>query len=233
MKKQLAKFFLPILSLGAIIALVTVVGCSDANSPTTSYNDTPDALVAPNYSTSADFISSFGETADFSALEGNPTGNVKDGAGRDRNLRLIIRCLELNKDQMRKFNEIMIAFEECTKAAREAYRAAEKSIRERTKAAEREIKAQVEAGTLTREEARAKMKEITTAARAALQAAKEAYEQAIRACRERLFAAFEEILSSNPATGARQMEIWKQWLETGKIPCKDAKGREPRDSVKR
>ncbi|MBS1537739.1 MAG: hypothetical protein JST20_08335 [Bacteroidetes bacterium] len=223
MKNQLAKFFLPILGLGVVVALVTVVGCSNASSPATSYNDTPNSLIAPNYSTSEDVTSSFGDISDLSVLGDKPSGD----ANKERNPRLIIRCLELSRDQAGRFNEAMSAYERCVKSAREAYRAEEKSIRERTSAAEREIKAQVEAGTLTRDEARARMKEITTAARTALQAAKEAYTQSVRACRETLMSSIESILT--PA----QLEIWRKWLATGVIPCKEAKGREPRDSVKR
>ncbi|MBI3258015.1 MAG: hypothetical protein HYZ54_00810 [Ignavibacteriae bacterium] len=229
MKKQLAKILLPILSLGAVIALVTVIGCSNSNSPATSYNDTPNALVAPNYTTSADVVSLENEN-DFSVL--SVAGDDKRSTS-DRNPRLIIRCLELNKDQLRKFNEAMSDYEDCIRAAREAYRAAEKSIRERTSAAEREIKAQLKAGTITNEEARAKMKEIGTAARTALQAAKEEYEKAVRGCKDTLFASIEEILVNNPGTGAKQLEIWRNWVKTGKVPCADGKGREPRDSVKR
>lgn len=229
MKKQLAKFLLPILSLGAVIALVTVVGCSNSNSPATSYNDTPNSLVAPNYPISADVVS-FDNENEFSAM--SVAGDDKRSTG-DRNPRLIIRCLELNKDELRKFNEAMSAYEDCIKSAREAYRAAEKSIRERTSAAEREIKAQLKAGTITNDEARAKMKEIGTAARTALQAEKETYEQAVKGCRDTLFASIEETLTNNPGTGAKQMEIWRNWLKTGKVPCGEGKGREPRDSVKR
>lgn len=229
MKKHITRFFLSLSGIAAMVALVGVVGCSNADSPTTSYNDTPAALVAPNYTTSADaFI--FDDNSLMFALGDNPTGNTGGrgdaGVSRERNPRLIIRCLELDSTQRRQLEGFMKAYEDCVKAAREAYRAEEEAIRNRTRAAEREIKAQVEAGTMTRDEARAKMKEISTAARTALNAAREAANKAAADCKTTLMSSIESILRPG------QLEVWKKWLDTGIVPCKEKGPRETRDTIK-
>ncbi len=230
MKTRIAKFFLPFVSTAAILALVGVVGCSNVDSPTTSYNDTPASLVAPNYTTTAD-VFSFGDNSDMYALGDNPTGNSKEDRGngsvsRERNPRLIIRCLELDSSQRRQLEGFMKSYEECVKAAREAYRSEEEAIRNRTRAAEREIRAQVEAGTMTKDEARAKMKEISTAARTAINAAREAANKAAADCKTQLMASIESILKPG------QLEVWKKWLETGIVPCKEKGPRDVRDTIK-
>ena len=230
MKTRIAKLFMPFASVAAMLTLVGVVGCSNSDTPTTSYNDTPAALVAPNYNTSADAFM-FDDNSLMFALGDNPTGNSKDGRGdgavsRERNPRLIIRCLELDSTQRRQLEGFMRTYEDCVKASREAYRAEEEAIRNRTRAAEREIKAQVEAGTMTRDEARAKMKEITTAARAAINAAREAANKAAADCKTQLMASIESMLRPG------QLEIWKKWLETGIVPCKEKGPRDTRDTSK-
>ena len=229
MKKLVAKFFLPLLSISAMLALVGVVGCSNVDSPTTSYNDTPASLVAPNYATSTDEFSLNGNS-DFITFGDNPTNSSLDGKGgdavsRDRNPRMIIRCLELTAEQRGQFERLLKSYEDCIKAAREAYRAEEEAIRNRTRAAEREIRAQVEAGTMTKDEARAKMKEITTAARAAINAAREAATKAAAECKSQLMSSIEKILT--PA----QLEIWRKWLATGVVPCKEKGPRDVKDRV--
>ena len=228
MKKQIARFFLPLLSISAMVALVAVVGCSNADTPTSSYNDTPAALVAPNYGSSTDLFNT-NTNSDMFALGDNPTGNSEPGKGaaaRERNPRLIIRCLELTAEQRGQLEGFMKAYEDCVKAAREAYRAEEEAIRKRTRAAEREIRAQVEAGTMTKDEARAKMKEISTAARTALNAAREAANKAAADCKTQLMSSIESILRPG------QLEVWKRWLETGVVPCKEKGPRDTRDTIK-
>ncbi|MBU3698924.1 MAG: hypothetical protein FGM33_02785 [Candidatus Kapabacteria bacterium] len=114
----------------------------------------------------------------------------------------LLAALKLTPDQASQVETLLAAHKDCATAALEALRSAERAILDRAKAAREEAKAAVEAGTMTREEARKKMGEINKATREAIKnlPEREAARTALKACDDRFLTALRGILTETQIT---------------------------------
>jgi len=80
------------------------------------------------------------------------------------------------------------------------------------------IRADLKAGTITREEANAKVKALNERMKNATQEAEAKVRAAVKECMDRFFSRLESILTPE------QLALWNEWKRTGKSPC-------PKDSI--
>ena len=117
--------------------------------------------------------------------------------------------------------------EDCAKAVRDALRASEQALMEPFKAQRDEVKAKVEAGEITKDEARALVREINAAAREALKSNPEraAAQAALQACRDAFIAGLRAVLTPD------QIVVLDQWIaDPGAFGHgKDGKGKGDKD----
>lgn len=108
----------------------------------------------------------------------------------------LLGSLNLTPDQKAQVERMLAAHKDCATAALEALKTAERAILDRAKAAREEIKASVEAGTITREEARQKMRDLNKATREAIKnlPEREAARTALKACDDAFLARLGSIL---------------------------------------
>lgn len=111
----------------------------------------------------------------------------------------LLGALNLTPDQKAQVQELLAAHKDCATAALEALKAAERAILDRAKAAREEIKAGVEAGTVTREEARQQLRDLNKATREAIKnlPEREAARAALKECDDRFLAALRGILTED------------------------------------
>lgn len=114
----------------------------------------------------------------------------------------LIAALKLTPDQAAQVETLLAAHRDCAKAALEALKAAERTVLDAAKAAREEVKASVEAGTMTREEARQKVRDINKATREAIKnlPEREAARTALKACDDRFLTALRGILTETQIT---------------------------------
>lgn len=126
----------------------------------------------------------------------------------------LLRRLNLTDEQKAQVETLLASHNDCVKAALEALRAAEKAILDDARAQGEAIKAEAQAGTITREEARAKLRELNKATREALKAlpGREEARAAVKACDEAFIAGLREILDET------QTALLERWLASRKGP---------------
>jgi seryl-tRNA synthetase len=107
----------------------------------------------------------------------------------------------------------MMAQRECEKSAREQFQTELEPLRRAQKAAMDAIRADLKAGTITREEANAKVKALNERMKNATQEAEAKVRVAVKACMDRFFSRLESILTPE------QLALWNEWKRTGKSPC--------------
>lgn len=109
----------------------------------------------------------------------------------------LLAALNLSDEQKAMVARLQEAHKACATSALEALRAAERSILEKAKAQREALKAEVEAGTKTKEEARAAIREINAATREALKNLPEraAAREAMKACDDAFLNGLRRILT--------------------------------------
>jgi len=109
----------------------------------------------------------------------------------------LLAALKLNERQQGRVAELQEAHKACATAALEALRAAERAVLDAAKARVEAVKAEVAAGTKTKEEARAAIREINKATREALKNLPEraAAREAMKACDEAFLNGLRRILT--------------------------------------
>lgn len=122
----------------------------------------------------------------------------------------LLRHLNLSDDQKGAVEGLLASHRECVASALESLRAAEKEIISAARAAAEEIKQQVKDGTLTRDEARAKLRAISERTRQALKAlpGREEARKAMKSCDDTFLRGLSEILTPE------QTAILKRWLDS-------------------
>jgi len=155
-------------------------------------------------------------------FSGNGDGDTvkRDTSSRPMPWQSILPCLKLTPEQNAQLREFMMAQRECEKSAREQFRTELEPLRRAQKAAMDAIRADLKAGTITREEANAKVKALNERMKNATQEAEAKVRVAVKACMDRFFARLESILTPE------QLALWNEWKRTGKSPCpKNPSGR--------
>jgi polyhydroxyalkanoate synthesis regulator phasin len=111
----------------------------------------------------------------------------------------LLGALKLTDEQKAQVTDLLAAHKACATAALEALKAAERAIMEAAKASRDEIKAGVEAGTITRDEARQQLRDLNKATREALKnlPEREAARTALKNCDDTFLAALGSILTED------------------------------------
>ncbi|MGA1413976.1 MAG: hypothetical protein ACO323_02850, partial [Candidatus Kapaibacteriota bacterium] len=207
--------------------LVTSCGDDHCSSPTeTAIIDNQDGV-----DFDAVYASIFPSGNEVISQDGPPTrgggpgkrDTVRGGGGRDTVRRdtksrpmpwqSVLPCLKLTPEQSAKLREFSVAQRDCEKAAREQFRSVIEPLRKTQQSEMDAIRADLRAGTITREEAAAKVKALNERMRAATQTAEAQVRAAVKACMDAFFSSFESIMTPE------QLAMWMEWKKTGKSPC--------------
>lgn len=137
----------------------------------------------------------------------------RDTTSRPMPWQSVLPCLKLTPEQNAQLREFMMAQRECEKSARDQFRTVLEPLRKEQKAEMDAIRADLKAGTITREEANAKVRALNERMKNATQRAEAQVREAVKACMDRFFARLESILSPE------QLALWNEWKRTGKSPC--------------
>lgn len=123
----------------------------------------------------------------------------------------LLAALNLSDDQAVAVRSLMQAHRTCVQAALEVHRAAMDELLADAKAQRDAIKAQLEAGEITREEARAAMRELNASVREAIKASglREQAREMMKACDDEFYAALNEILTDE------QKVLLERWMARG------------------
>ena len=218
-----------LLAVFVIIGLSTFASsCSDDHCTTPTETAIIDNQDGVNFD--AIYASVFPSDNDVISQDGPPTrgggpgnrdtvrGGGRDTVRRDTTSRpmpwqSVLPCLKLTPEQGAKLREFSMAQRDCEKAAREQFNAALEPLRRAQKAEMDAIRASLKAGTITREEAGAKIKALNERMKAASQEAEAKVRAAVKACMDTFFANIESILTPD------QLALWLEWKKTGKSPC--------------
>jgi hypothetical protein len=120
----------------------------------------------------------------------------------------LLDALKLDETQRASVAELLAQHKECVDAALASLRAAEREIIAAAEAARKDVLAQVQAGTLTRQEAIEQIRNINQRARTALKGLpqREGTRAAIKNCDETFYAGLETLLTPE------QVVILKRWI---------------------
>ena len=123
----------------------------------------------------------------------------------------LMAALNLSADQAVAVRSLMEAHRTCVRAAMEVHRAAMDELLADAKAQRASIKAQLEAGEITREEARAALRELNASVREAIKTSglREQAREMMKACDDEFYAGLNEILTDE------QKVILERWLARG------------------
>ncbi len=173
------------LALSAVFSTMFFVGCEQ---PVSSVVGTDDATTM-SYASNGDGV-----------LGGDKKAPLDFGR--------IFGQLNLTADQRGQIEQLRKQQMDCEKTAMEALKASERAIMESFKAQRQAIEAGVKAGTTTKEEARAQMKALEAAQKAAMEAnpARATAEAARKACMDTFIAGVKGILT------AEQLVTFEAWL---------------------
>ena len=218
MKKQMLSVLLAMIMVLGLSTLVTSCGDDHCSSPTeTAIIDNQDGV-----DFDAVYASIFPSDNEVISQDGPPTRGggpgKRDTVRRDTSSRpmpwqSVLPCLKLTPEQSAKLREFSVAQRDCEKAAREQFRSVIEPLRKAQQSEMDAIRADLRAGTITREEAAAKVKALNERMRAATQAAEAQVRAAVKACMDTFFASFESIMTPE------QLAMWMEWKKTGKSPC--------------
>lgn len=140
-------------------------------------------------------------------------GTGRDTVSRPMPWQSVLPCLKLTVEQATKLRELSKAQIDCEKAARDQFRTILDPLRKAQQAEMNAIRADVKAGTITREEAAARIKALNDRMRAATQEAEAQVRAALKSCMDTFFAGIEAMLTPE------QLTLWMQWKTTGQSPC--------------
>lgn len=123
----------------------------------------------------------------------------------------LLAALNLSDDQAVAVRSLMEAHRTCVQAALEVHRAAMDELLADAKAQRDAIMAQLEAGEITREEARAAMRELNASVREAIKASglREQAREMMKACDDEFYTALNEILTDE------QKVLLERWMARG------------------
>lgn len=123
----------------------------------------------------------------------------------------LIAALNLSADQAVAVRSLMQAHRTCVQAAMEVHRAAMDQLLTRAKAQREAIVAQVEAGEITREEARAAMRALNASVREAIKNSglREQARAMMKACDDEFYAGLNNLLTDE------QKSILERWMGRG------------------
>lgn len=123
----------------------------------------------------------------------------------------LMAALNLSEEQTASVQALMDAHRTCLQAAMEVHRAAMDELLADAKAQRESIKAQLEAGEITREEARAALRELNASVREAIKTSglREQAREMMKACDDEFYAGLSEILTDD------QKVILERWLARG------------------
>jgi Spy/CpxP family protein refolding chaperone len=227
MKKQLMSILLASFVFIGLASFIT--GCDHDSCVT----PTESAVIDNNDAVDFDavYASIFPSDNDVISQDGPPTrgggpgkrDTVRGGGGRDTVKRdttsrpmpwqSVLPCLKLTPEQSAKLREFSMAQRDCEKTARTQFNTIVEPLRREQKAAMDAIRADLKAGTITREEANARVKALNERMKNATQAAEAQVRAAVKACMDTFFANLESILTPE------QLALWNEWKRTGKSPC--------------
>lgn len=145
----------------------------------------------------------------------------------------LLASLNLTPDQKVQVERLLAAHKDCATAALEALKTAERAILDRAKAAREEIKASVEAGTITRDEARQKVRDLNKATREAIKnlPEREAARAALKECDDRFLTALRGILTEQQITILDKFIAARNGRTGGGPRDGDKGGRDSKDST--
>ena len=194
-------------TMGAAFALFmgAMVGCSDTTVQTTPTDDAAFAMYTVDQSAATDF-SEVPTADDVLASAGDPgrgDKGLRDGRGDKgdrgwgrlemRPYQRILAQLRLTEEQAAAIRVCFTEYRECVNSASTRYRTARTTSHETLKAGIARVRAALEAGDMTREEARAIIGELTETYRAEVARLNEALKAAVAACQT----ALEDCIKSN------------------------------------
>lgn len=224
MKKQIMSFMLAGFVLFGFSSFVS--GCSDDScvnpTETATIADVEafdiDAQYARIFDGEIDVIEQNGPRGGGPGKRDTVRGGGRDTVKRDTTSRpmpwqSVLPCLKLTPEQSAKLREFSMAQRECEKSAREQFRGIIEPLRKAQKDQMDAIRADVKAGTITREEANAKIRALNDRMKNAVQSAEAQVRAAVKACMDTFFTNLESILSPE------QLALWNEWKRTGKSPC--------------
>lgn len=144
----------------------------------------------------------------------NAGGEVRDN-GRDRKphpgpFDRLLRALKLTTEQQAQVREFLAAHKECVSSAMQVMREATSEIIEGANAARQEVLAKLQAGEITREEARAAIREINQRAREAIKNSDVVarVREMLKSCDEEFIAKLKQILTED------QLALLDRWLNS-------------------
>lgn len=184
--KTLAMVAFAAMSLG-------LVACSEMGS-----NPADPMAMVNNVQTTFDLN---GQPLDFSDATLETPMAVKERPGSDKRAPMspfdrLLASLNLTPEQKAMVERMQAAHKDCATAALEALKTAERGILDAAKAKAEEIKAAAKAGTLSKEEARAQLRDLNKATREAIKnlPEREAARTALKACDDAFLARLGSIL---------------------------------------
>ena len=187
--KTLAMVAFAAMSLG-------LVACSEMGS-----NPADPMAMVNNVQTTFDLN---GQPLDFSDATLETPMAVKERPGSDKRAPMspfgrLLASLNLTPEQKAMVESMQAAHRDCAMAALEGLKTAERSILDAAKAKAEEIKSAAKAGTLSKEEARAQLRDLNKATRESIKnlPEREAARTALKACDDAFIARLGAILDEN------------------------------------
>jgi Spy/CpxP family protein refolding chaperone len=137
----------------------------------------------------------------------------KGHKGRADSLSMIIKCLNLDANQIASVKIITDSLRSQVRSIIKATREEQKSLRETAKAEAKVVFDQLKAGTITKDEAIAQLDAIRTALVTALEPGRTKAQEQIKIVRDSAIAQIRELLTDE------QKAILDNWIATSTIPC--------------
>jgi hypothetical protein len=208
-----ARFLIVAMSLA--LSLVILTGC-DQMTPTAPADETSSMLIS-NPQSSADMFMTDVQVED-ATLENevrvkpnpNDRGGERPEVGRPGPFDRLLKALSLTSDQALKVRVLLDEHKKCVEAALLVFKESNASIIEAANAARKDVLAQLEAGEITREEARAAIRSINESARAAIKnnPVTARVREMLKACDEEFLRQLASLLTDE------QMAILKRYLDS-------------------
>jgi Spy/CpxP family protein refolding chaperone len=201
-----------------IVLLAALVGC-DSNEVTGPGGPDPGSLESADFAVvdSEDALANVDDAtldtdmAMHAAFAGDGRHfkrHYKHPRGPGSHLGPILRVLDLDENQREEIRGLVMTHRMQIRAALEGLREANQNLIDQANAERRAIKARVEAGEISREEARELLRELNARTREAIRnnPANEPFLQAICDSRIELFAAIRQVLDDD------QQALWDSWI---------------------
>jgi hypothetical protein len=222
-----------LLAAALMVFAMIMVSCNSDDLVTPDETGTM-AFMSPSYAINNGMtdVAVYGctENDDFSMdipmMEGNGRGNDKGRGNGDEMRKLpinfrgmpiylgrILYQMQLTEEQQVELKGYLDAFHECATLAREGFRELAEPILEEARADRRQVMADLKAGLLTREEARAALNEINNIVRQQIEALK--YNEAFCLCLENLL----NNIAGLQGLTQEQIDMFNEWRAALTGPC--------------